>query len=96
MRDPVSIDETIKFLNSLLQLDSAAITDLLETRVSCSRELADHPTVQVTDYGIDTPKVGLLGVLNGLFGVDAQGWGPIAAVFDDEATLIRFERVKHG
>jgi hypothetical protein len=39
-------------------------------------------------------RVGLLGILNGLFGTlpagPKEGWGPIAAVFDDQGQLTGF------
>lgn len=39
-------------------------------------------------------KVGLLGVVNGLFGKDGDDWGPIAAVYDDHTgRLQRFTRL---
>jgi len=39
-------------------------------------------------------KVGLLGVINGMFGKDEDDWGPIAAVYDDDTgKLQRFTRL---
>jgi hypothetical protein len=38
------------------------------------------------------PRVGFLGVLNGLFGTRDDGWGEISAIFDKSEKLVRFER----
>lgn len=78
-----SIDDTIEFLNSLLIIDAVAVTNLVEHRVECSVALTTHPTVQTVGK-----TVGMLGILNGLFDVDAAGWGPITAVYDDDGTVI--------
>lgn len=94
MKETITVDEVIDGLNYLLQVDPKAISDLIETRVSCSQNLANHPTVQVVGNESEGYRVGLLGILNGLFGVDAEGWGPIAAQFekDDLGTVVGFTR----
>lgn len=85
--------DAISFLNELLGLDPAALESLIDLRVPCNKELGEHPTVQTTlDNSIY--KVGLLGILNGLFGTDADGWGHITAVYDDNEKLIKFEETK--
>lgn len=90
----IRLDDVIQLLNDLIKIDPKAIEDLIEQRVECSEELADHPTFQVNIYDGEHPKIGLLGVLNGLFGTNEEGWGPIAAVFNDEKKLIKFERTR--
>ena len=62
--------EAVRRLNAILECDTDALSRLIETRVPCNGRLADHPTVQVRDVG-DGYRVGLLGILNGLFGDDA-------------------------
>lgn len=91
--NPVSPDHAVDVLNELLALDRPAITALVERRWSCNKALGDHPTCQVTktQYGL---SVGLLGVLNALFGADEEGWGTLCGVFEDDGTLTRFERTK--
>jgi hypothetical protein len=85
IREQISLQEVIGFLNQLVLIDHDAIRLLIETRVMCNQALADHPTVQVQAReemdGIPG-EVGVLGVLNGMFGVDDEGWGPIAACFE--------------
>ncbi len=80
----------ITLLNEALALDPKAIEALVETRVPCNDALADHPTIQVSVEPGSDAKVGLLGILNGLCGTDASGWGPLAAEFDDSGNLSKF------
>lgn len=83
LKENISVNETIDFLNSITQLDRKAIQKLIENRVECNEQLARHPTVQTGKWG--TPKnhsIGFLGILNGLFGIDEKGWGTIAAIFE--------------
>lgn len=90
-KELVSIDETIAYLNELLLLDKPATAALLANRVPCNQELADHPTVQV-DAQHGGFHVGLLGIINGLFGVhDESQYGPICYEFEN-GDLIRFRR----
>lgn len=87
----VTIDYTIQFLNKLLELDRDAVEALINARVPTNKEMADHPTVQV-NLSSGTYLVGMLGILNGLFGIDNTGFGPIVGVFDD-GKLIAFRRL---
>lgn len=85
----------VDFLNELLAIDGKVVRDLVQTRVPCSQELANHPTVQVGRESDDIIsvgglpyRVGLLGILNGLCGTyddgPKKGWGAIAVIFTDE------------
>lgn len=98
MKSTVSPQETVAFLNSLLKIDRGAITKLVTHRVGCCRELADHPTVQVRSLGgprgSDFTDVGLLGILNGLFG--ATGPQYIGIVVDDDNVIVCFEVLDLG
>jgi len=83
IKNSITVDEVIALLNSMVKADPEATEALVEQRVPCNETLADHPTIQVVGgEGPNQPKVGLLGVINGLFGADATGWGPIAAQFE--------------
>ena len=101
IKETISVDDTIVFLNELLAYDSEAIRDLiLFGKVSCNEKMANHPTVQVgvikNSNGLKSFSLGFLGLLNGLFGIhDLSGYGEIAALFDDENKLLKFERVNH-
>jgi len=70
--------KVIDYLNELVELDREAMQELVDGRVDCNNQFAEHSVV------------GMLGVLNGLFGIDPDGCGPIAAVFEDDGTLTGF------
>lgn len=74
--------KVVALLNAMVAADRCAVAAMIANRVPCSQALAEHPTVQVhAQHG--GYFVGLLGLLNGLCGVDEKGWGAIAAVFDE-------------
>lgn len=91
-------DRTVEFLNELVAIDRTAMAALVETRVPCNPELADHPHVQVRardgkgDGVPDSYVVGLMGVLNGLLRAEEDGFGRICAVYGDAGELERFAR----
>lgn len=98
---PVCTPESaVLVLNGCLELDREAVTRLVSFRTECNRGLADHPAVQVMAKPGEPFKVGLLGVLNGLFGTLPDGWGFIQAHFDeDSGQILRFSLVEpseHG
>jgi hypothetical protein len=94
-------DELIARLNKLIE-DPAVRDDigrLVEARIECSNQTAEHPTIQAqTEAG--RAVVGFLGVLNGLVGTiptgKLTGYGYIAAYVDDDNKLVRFERTDNG
>ncbi len=93
------VDEVIAYLNELVSVDKEAMERLIETRVRCNDQMAEHPTVQVVKGGDGNTMVGLLGILNGLVGTQSDesnkpGWGFIAASYDDaDGKLVRFIRI---
>lgn len=87
IKSSITIDEVIELLNEVVKLDQLAITDLVNSRVPCNLALADHPTIQVGKLeSFSDPdrkwRVGLLGLLNGFFGIAEDGYGTIAANFE--------------
>ncbi len=97
-REQVSIDDVIVFLNELIELDKDMVVELLIKRIPCNKAIAEHPTVQVfCDVELsgqsfkNVYSVGMMGIINGLFGANRQGAGLIRYVLGDEG-LIRFER----
>lgn len=85
----IDVDGVIAYLNELIAIDKPAVAALLANRVPCNKHLAEHPTVQVSaQHG--GYHVGMMGIINGLFGVNRQGFGRIRFVFED-GELIRFE-----
>lgn len=85
VKDSVTIIETVDFLNELVKLDPVAMNALFSMRIGCTKAMADHPTVQVGVLGKGYFTVGLIGILNGLFGADEHQWGHISADIDDGA-----------
>ena len=86
IKEQVTLDETIDFLNELIKIDAPAIAALIANRVPCNKQLADHPTVQcLAQHG--GFSVGMLGIINGLFGAHEgeyrHGWGPIMFILED-------------
>lgn len=84
-------DQIAALLNEMLAADPAATHALIANRVPCNEALRDHPTIQVevrNDNKDFLPTVGLLGVLNGVAGLERR----VVAVFDtDTACLVRFD-----
>ena len=92
IKDSITLDEAIEILNEAVEADSDAMGFLITNRVACNDSLRKHPTIQVALFNEQSYTVGLLGILNGLFGIDEKGWGAIAAVFDEDKKLLKFER----
>lgn len=93
----ISLDHVLARLNEWTQMDTTAMEALIEKRTRCNDALADAPSIQALkcEEG-EGFEVGVLGVLNGLFGSieegEKKGWGQIAAVFDDSGRLQEFRR----
>lgn len=98
-----AVDHAVAVLNRALASDPEAVRALLFQRLPCNEALADDPTIQVCGVGEDerhpeTCAVGVLGLINGLFGTipaghPRAGWGPIAAVAESQGgPIVRFER----
>ena len=88
VKDSVTIQETVDFLNSLLEVDRHAVTALFSLRIGCNKKLLDHESVQCGIFDLLTNKneycqVGMIGVFNGLFGADEHGWGHIVGDYED-------------
>jgi hypothetical protein len=84
----ITLKYTIDFLNSLIKIDQVGMTELFNSRVNCNKDMAYHETVQVIAKD-DEFKFGILGIINGLFGVDEKTkWGHIVAIFNDYNELL--------
>ena len=99
MKKTVTIDDVIQVLNEMVEADGPATAALIANRVPCNKSLADHPSIQVAKQHGGF-HVGMLGVLNGLFGTYEDGMGPIAAFFVEEEgqefyNLQKFGRTIH-
>lgn len=82
--DRAAIQRAIDTLNRVHNADPTVLPLLAAYRVPCNDAVADDPSVQVSPIpGSDGQcEVGLLGIINGLFGVDAANVGYIAAWYD--------------
>lgn len=90
MKESIALDGVIAYLNDLLATDRPAVAALVANRVPCNQVMANHPTAQVmSQHG--GYHIGLLGVINGMFGTLNGTDGPIAVVFEN-GTLLRFAR----
>lgn len=90
-----AIDQAIDILNSALEVDSDAINRLFVYSIAINGELLTHPTIQCgTKHGISYMRV--LGLINGLFGVDDNQYGHIDAECDNEGTIQNFCRYSKG
>ena len=87
------ITQAVKVLNEALESDPIAMNQLINLRVICNEDLARHPFIQV---GKDNRYqrvwwVGLFGIINGILGVDEEGWGFIEAEINDtDGMVVRF------
>lgn len=79
------IDHAVDVLNRIHNADPTVLPALISYRVQCNEMIADDPTVQVGSIKEDKGRweVGLLGIINGIFGTDETGWGYIAANLED-------------
>ncbi len=91
-RFEVSVQGVVDLLNQALRMDGQGISALIEERITVNKDLANHPTIQCVDSGRGRFEIGMLGFLNGLFGVDEKMSGAIEAVIDDKKKLVvRFQ-----
>lgn len=92
-KDKISPQDVCDLLNELLAKDPESVNELISLRVPCNQEIADHPTVQVMCHpDINKPSVGMLGILNGLFGLnDEDGFGAIVFMTNSDSETCKFE-----
>lgn len=82
----------LDLLNEAVSADPRAIGQLLNSRAPCNGALADHPTIQVSGDDNDSPVVGPIGLINGI--TERLTGKRVAAVYDDQWNLLRFEEYK--
>ena len=92
--ESVTVDQAIEVLNRIHEKDPRVMLTLISARVICNQELADDETVQVKSTS-EHYLVGLLGILNGIFGIREDGKGYIVANFE-EGRLLSFSRTAGG
>jgi hypothetical protein len=96
IKKSVSVQDVLELLNEILEKDPECVQSLVNQRVKCNDAVANHPTIQVQKFKKDKyPKVGLIGILNCLFGMRADGMGPICASVIKSGKILKilkFER----
>lgn len=88
-RDEISAQYVVDFLNQLLRLDKYALTDMMSERISVNTELKNHPTVQFKELVEGVPEIGLMSVINGMFGLEGETFA--IEVIRDERTEVILE-----
>jgi hypothetical protein len=83
-----TIEDCVRLLNNLLEYDYEATYKLIETRHSISKQLEDSDVNVMCAVEDDVYTLGMLGVLQGLFGTNKER---IASVFSEDGKLLRFE-----
>jgi len=73
----------INILNELLELDRPAVGALIANRVPCNQDFANHPNVLVWPQN-NGFHIGILGLLNGICGLEIDNNGLIEAVFEEK------------
>jgi len=92
IKERISIQDVCNLLNEMLDLDYEATSNLIACRVECNEKIEKHPTIQVQKLDQNAPsKVGIIGVLNGMFGIREDGMGAIALEIDDDKRIIGFK-----
>ena len=95
----ISVDQAVAALNRMLEKDRRAISRLVASRTPCNDALVGDSTAQVHQSEIGS-EIGLLGVLNGVFGAFSdgprKGWGMITAVQNDDGTIEKFELTENA
>ena len=88
LRKSVTVDEACAFLNAVMEQDPYAMRSLVENREPFPVGTLDHvPGLQgrrVSDGEAVNDYVGLIGIINGLFGETDKGEGAIATIYNRE------------
>lgn len=69
VKESVTQQEICDLLNHLLVLDPKCMNGIMRHRQRCNSAIAEHATVQVRKHLNNSTTLGLVGILNGLFGV---------------------------
>lgn len=77
------LEFAVEVLNQALESDPIAISTMMTQRFDCNRALAEHPTIQVSETE-GGRTIGSMGLINGLFGVDKDGHGFIAGIWETD------------
>jgi len=98
LKESVTPQDVCDLLNGLLKSDREFVTNLVRFHAPCNTEIAGHPTIQVRGYK-EYPNVytcGIVGILNGIFGIRKDGFGSICYEIDDESGNITEFKTTEG
>lgn len=84
-----SAQQAVDVLNQALAADPKAIQLLFDYRVSVGDAVADHESIMVRTQHCKH-SLGVLGLINGILGLNEKGTGPIKADLDDNRIIERF------
>lgn len=87
-RNELSAQYVVDFLNQLLRLDKYALTDMMSERISVNKELSNHPTVKTRELVKGVTEIGLLSIINGMFGLEGETVA-IEVILDERTEIIR-------
>lgn len=95
IKQQISIDQVIEFLNKLIGMDETVARALFSMRIPCNQKVVNS-TIQCR--GEEFPTTSVLGIINGMFGTFSEGsfkgWGPIVAILDEDSHIKEFKRTK--
>jgi len=93
LKKQITMQDAVDLLNEALKLDSVAVNSVCNVRCLCNLDLAKHETIQVGQAGRNGQVfiVGIIGLLNGMFGKDQAGLGALCAIYDDNFKITSFK-----
>jgi len=90
LKRTVTPEDVVALLNEMLDIDPVATQLLVKQRIRCNHKMKKHNDLQINLDNNNDPKVGLLGVLNGLFGKSPKGYGFILAQISEGGQYLKF------
>jgi len=96
LKPSITPQNVCDLLNELLELDHACIEALFLRREFCNSSIANHSTVMVQETQSESgseasSQLGVVGIINGMFGVREDGMGAIC--FETEPDSTGTERI---
>ena len=89
MKTTVTVDEVVELLNALIGLSPQVMHAIMEHQVQgVPPAMSDRPNFQLEDGG----SASAFSLLNGLFGLNAEGKGPFERHYDEATILSRVEK----
>jgi len=88
LKQTITANDVCDLLNKMLKLDYDCTHAIVSYRQKCNDLIAKHETIQVQQYEEDEfPKVGIIGILNGMFGIREDGMGAICYEIENDRIL---------